>query len=236
MQGYLASCSRSTARAISPAAAIFAACGGANCGRSPISSVISRMLTGISTNTGQTRDAEGRLGQSAHKLVSVHLMQLVAMSGIGARTTRDDDHGHTVQIRFADAACGMSEACGRYHRQNADRVGQAADRIGHERYAAFVRNQHLRDPVGAVQRVVKLRRMHARNAEGEARPDLLQRVDREPGPCSLHIAPSSPSEKSFGRRSRPRRCGWTDAATEKGAFQRAQAMHAAAAESGSLAD
>ena len=132
-------------------------------------------------------DAERRFGQPAHEFVGVHLMQLVAMAGIGARAAGEHQHRDAIEKGFADAACGMRQAGGRNHRQHADGIGEPADGIGHERRPALMRDQHLGDAVGIVERVVQFGRMHARNAEGKARADLLQRINREPGSRSLHL-------------------------------------------------
>jgi len=90
-------------------------------------------------------DPEGGLGQAAHELVHVHLMQLVAEIDIGARAAADDQHRHAIQERFADAAAGMRQSGSGHHGQHTNRVRQAADRVSHERAAAFVRDQHWRD-------------------------------------------------------------------------------------------
>src|SRR5262249_15167781 len=71
---------------------------------------------------------------------------------------------------------------------------EPADRIGHERRPALMRDQHLGDAVGIVESVVKLGRVHAGNAEGEARADLLQRIYREPGSRSLHGVSLTPQD------------------------------------------
>jgi len=54
-----------------------------------------------------------------------------------------------------------------------------------------MRDQHLGNAVRHIQRVVQFGRVHAGNAEREARADLFQRIDRKPGSGSFHHAPSS---------------------------------------------
>jgi hypothetical protein len=79
--------------------------------------------------------------------VGVHLVQLKTVFGVGAWTARDHQHRHAIEKGFADPACGMREPRGRYDSEHADRVGQAADGVRHERGAALMRHQHLSDAV-----------------------------------------------------------------------------------------
>ncbi len=138
-------------------------------------------------NLVMARDEKRCLGEPAHELMGVHLVQLIAMVGIGARPAADDQHRHAIEEGLANAAGGMGQPCGRNHGQHADGIRQPADGVRHECPAAFMRDKHLGNAVRHVQRVIQFRRMHARNAEREARADLFQRIDRKPGSGSFHV-------------------------------------------------
>ena len=65
----------------------------------------------------------------------------------------------------------------------------AAEGVGHEGAAAFVRDQERRDPCGAGQFVVQLRVVHAGDAEGVRDAELLQRKNGELGGGLVHGGP-----------------------------------------------
>ncbi len=138
-------------------------------------------------------DVKRRLGQALHELMQIHLVDLIAPSAVGAHPAGEDQHRDAVEEGFADAARRMGEAGGRYDDEGADARGQPAHGVGHERGTTFVRHQDRRDAIGAVELVIELGVLHARNAEGEPHPDLLERVDGKRGAGAFHGASEAPA-------------------------------------------
>ncbi len=56
-------------------------------------------------------------------------------------STRDDQHGDTIDAGFPDTAGGMGNAGGGHNQQGPDLRSGAAYRIRHEGTATFVRHQ-----------------------------------------------------------------------------------------------
>ena len=134
---------------------------------------------------------ERRLGEPFHELMQVHLVDLIAPPAIGAHAAGEDQHGDAVEKRLADPARRMREARSRHDDEGADARREPAHRICHERGAAFVRHQDGRDAVRAVELVVQLGVLHARNAEREPDPDLLEGIDRKRRAGAFHVRSES---------------------------------------------
>ncbi len=113
-------------------------------------------------------------------------MQLERLRHVGANAAGDDEHGHAVEERLADAAHRMRDTRGRHDAEHPDGVGCPADAVGHEGAAAFMRDEHRRDLLGTDQLVVEFDVVNARDPEGITDTDLLQRVTNERSGGGFH--------------------------------------------------
>ena len=133
-------------------------------------------------------DAPARLRDRRQQRVLVHVVQLVGAAEVAAHAARDHEHRDAVEEGLADAAGGVGDAGRGNDGEGADPGAGAADRVGHEGAAAFVRDEDRRDGFRGAELVIELGVVHAGNAEREAYPQLLERFAGEPRRRLLHAA------------------------------------------------
>ncbi len=91
-------------------------------------------------------DFIGPLSDRRQQPVQVDIVQLVCFTRVRPDAAADHQHRDTVQKGFADTAGSVCHTGRRDDQQRAGLPGRAADGIGHERRAAFVRHQDAARP------------------------------------------------------------------------------------------